>query len=301
MILPLPRTGPSRRWRLAVDDPDQVVELLAPGKADRTHRLRLVHLAVAEERPDLAADGVGDRAVIEVLHESGLVDRGDGADTKRHRRELPEVRHQPGVGVGREPVATHLLTEVVELLLGEAALEERACVVARRRVSLEVDEVATVLSRRCVPEVIEADLVERGQRLVRGDVAAELRRVLVGAHDHRHGVPAHHGAQSALDLRVAGDGLVERRRDRVDIRRVQRADRAATGVLRTLDDPADKMPGAGHAVVLDDGIEGIEPLGRLDGVDVYVTIAGVSVEDLSHLTLGQSLGSRSCAVALAGI
>ncbi len=209
MILPLPRTGPSRRCRLAVDDPDQVVELLAPGKADRAHRLRLVHLAVAEERPNLAADGVGDRAVIQVLHEPGLVDRGDRADTERHRRELPEVGHQPRVGVGREAVAAHLLTEVVELLLGQAALEERARVVARRGVSLEVDEIAAVLGRRCMPEVVETDLIERGQRLVRGDVAAELRRVLVGAHHHRHGVPAHHGAQLALDRRVTGDGLVE--------------------------------------------------------------------------------------------
>ena len=41
--------------QVAVDDPDQVVELLASGEADRAHRLGLVHLAVAEEGPDLAA------------------------------------------------------------------------------------------------------------------------------------------------------------------------------------------------------------------------------------------------------
>ena len=40
--------------QVAVDDEDQVVELLARRQADRAERFRLVGLAVAEERPDLA-------------------------------------------------------------------------------------------------------------------------------------------------------------------------------------------------------------------------------------------------------
>ena len=40
--------------QVAVDDEDQVVELLAHRHRDRAHRLGLVHLAVAEEAPDLA-------------------------------------------------------------------------------------------------------------------------------------------------------------------------------------------------------------------------------------------------------
>jgi hypothetical protein len=43
--------------QVAVDDEDQVVEALAPGHADGAHRLRLVHLAVAHEGPDLAVVG----------------------------------------------------------------------------------------------------------------------------------------------------------------------------------------------------------------------------------------------------
>ena len=37
--------------QVAVDDEDEVVELLAGGEADRAERLGLVHLAVAEEAP----------------------------------------------------------------------------------------------------------------------------------------------------------------------------------------------------------------------------------------------------------
>ena len=48
--------------QVAVDDPDQVVEPLAAGERGRAHRLGLVHLAVAEERPHLASRGLGDPA-----------------------------------------------------------------------------------------------------------------------------------------------------------------------------------------------------------------------------------------------
>ena len=53
---------PVEALEVAVDDPDQVVELLAAGQRGGAHRLGLVHLAVAEERPHLAPVGVGDPA-----------------------------------------------------------------------------------------------------------------------------------------------------------------------------------------------------------------------------------------------
>src|SRR5208337_5329994 len=40
--------------QVAVDDEDEVVEPLTSGERDRAERLRLVHLAVAAEHPDLA-------------------------------------------------------------------------------------------------------------------------------------------------------------------------------------------------------------------------------------------------------
>ncbi len=187
--------------KVAVDDPDQVVEALAAGERGGAHRLGLVHLAVAEERPDLASLGLRDPAGLEVLHEPGLVDRGDRADPERHRRELPELGHQPRMRVRRQTARTgDLLAEAVELLLGEPSLEIRAGVVAGGGVTLEVDEVAPVLRGRRMPEVVVADLVQRRQRLEARDVPAELGRQLVRAHDHRHRVPADDRAQSALDF-----------------------------------------------------------------------------------------------------
>src|SRR5581483_1064679 len=99
----------------------------------------------------------------------------DRADAERHARELPEVGHQPRVWIGAQSAGSRdLLAKAVELLLGEAALEVGARVVARRRVPLEVDEIAGEPVSWSAPEVVEADLVQRRERLERGDVTAEL-------------------------------------------------------------------------------------------------------------------------------
>ena len=54
--------GAVEALQVAVDDEDQVVELLARGEREPGHRLGLVHLAVADERPHLRPAGVGDLA-----------------------------------------------------------------------------------------------------------------------------------------------------------------------------------------------------------------------------------------------
>ena len=66
---------PVEALQVAVDHEDQVVELLARGEADGAEALGLVHLAVAEEDPDLAVGHVDLPAVVHVFHEPRLVDR----------------------------------------------------------------------------------------------------------------------------------------------------------------------------------------------------------------------------------
>ncbi len=88
--------------QVAVDDEREVVEALVRGDVDQAARLRLVHLAVAEERPHVLVGGVLDAAVVQVAVEPRLVDRVHRAEAHRDRRVLPEVRHEPGVRVGRQ-------------------------------------------------------------------------------------------------------------------------------------------------------------------------------------------------------
>ena len=72
------------------------------------------------------------------------------------------------------------------------------------RVALEIDEIAAVAVVGGAPEMDEAGVVERRRRLEAGDVAAELGGFLVGAHHHRHRVPADVAADGLLELAIAG-------------------------------------------------------------------------------------------------
>ena len=101
MILPLPRTGPSSRWRLQLMTQVRLSSFSRPARPMQPSDLRLVALAVAEERPDADVVGLGQAAVAQVAVEAGVVDRHDRAEAHAHRRVLPEVRHQPRVRVAR--------------------------------------------------------------------------------------------------------------------------------------------------------------------------------------------------------
>ena len=138
--------------QVAVDDEDQVVEMLAAGQAKGAERLGLVALAVADEAPHPALAGVGELAGEQVAVVAGLVEGGDWAETHAHGRELPEVGHQPRMRIARQATAgaPDLPAEVVEIVGLQAALEEGPGVDAGGGVTLEVDLVtggAVVLAR----------------------------------------------------------------------------------------------------------------------------------------------------------
>jgi len=60
--------------QVAVDDEDEIVQAFAHRHRNRAHRLRLVHLPIAKERPDLAVSRFDHPAMLHVAHEAGLVD-----------------------------------------------------------------------------------------------------------------------------------------------------------------------------------------------------------------------------------
>jgi hypothetical protein len=117
--------------QVAIDDEDQVVEVLAAGDTEGADRLDLVELAVAEERPDSAGAGVDELPVQQVPVDVRLVDGADRPQPHRHRRELPEVGEEPGVRVAGQAGLADLLPEAVEVLLVETAFDERPGVDAR--------------------------------------------------------------------------------------------------------------------------------------------------------------------------
>ena len=178
-----------------------------------------------------------------------------------------------GCGYEEHAFARDLLAKALELLLGQPALEEGARVDARRRVALDVDEVAAVLGGRRSPEVVEADLVKERGGLERRDVAAELGRLLVRAQDHRDRVPADERADATLHRGVTRERRLFVGVDRVDVG--GRPDVLDGGALaaRALDYSLDQIMGTLGAVLLHDGVEGLEPLLSLDCVDISHCLA----------------------------
>src|SRR5690606_6171483 len=94
--------GTIETLQVAVDHEDEVVELLAHRHGDRAHGLGLVGLPVAEEAPHLPILLGQYSAVLEVTHETRLEDGHHRPQPHRHGRELPEMRHEPRVRIGRQ-------------------------------------------------------------------------------------------------------------------------------------------------------------------------------------------------------
>ena len=156
MILPLPRTGPSRRCRLQLTTKIRLSSFsreampIAPSDSGSS-------ISPSPRNAHTLRSAVfGEAARVQVLQEARLVDRLDRPQPHRHGRELPEVGHQPRVRIRGDALAVDLAAEVERPLLGEAPLEECARVDARRGMALEEDQVAAVVGGRRVPEMVEA-------------------------------------------------------------------------------------------------------------------------------------------------
>ena len=247
--------------QVAVDHEGEVVQAVQGGHLDQAAGFRLVHLAVAEECPDVLLVGVLDAAVLQVLVKACLVDRVHRAQAHGHGGELPEVRHAVRVRVGRQAalLAGVLLAEAVHVVFAQAAFHEGAGVHAGGGVALEEDLVAALWCVLAFEEVVEADLVQRRCGGVGGDVAADLDAGALRAVHHHCGVPAHPAAVALLNLLVAREFRLELGGDGVDqVGRGQRRQRHALGV-GALDQAQHEVAGALRIGFLQQTVEGVHP------------------------------------------
>ena len=208
--------------QVAVHHEDQVVELFARRQRDRSQRLRLVHLAVAEKCPNLAARRLLEAAILQILDEARMVNRLDRAQPHRDRRELPEFRHQPRMRIRTQSSAwLQLAPEILQLLLRNAAFEISARINSRRGVSLEVDDVTVASLGLRAEEMIECHFVERGRGGKGRNMSADAFLNLVRAYHHGQRIPADQALDAPFHLlaarkwRLLPDGnrvLIRRRR-----------------------------------------------------------------------------------------
>ncbi len=172
------------------------------------------------------------------------------------------VRGQAATGV-RE-----LLAEPVELVGAEPTLEEGPGVHAGGRVPLEVHLVATAGVVLAAEEVVEADLVQRRDRRVRRDVAADADARPLRARHHDRGVPPDPRAVAALDDLVTGEVRLVVDADRVDVRRVERCRDRDVALARPLQQVQQDVARSRSALVVDQAVERLDPFTGLDRVDV---------------------------------
>ena len=183
-----------------------------------------------------------------------------------------------GVAGEAEIRGERLAAEVVEILLGEASLQERARVDSGRRVTLEEDLVPGRLVR-AAEEVIEADLVEAGGAGIGGEVAADALETGVRAQHHCQRVPADHPPDAVLHRLVTGEVGLLLGADRVDVARLRQGRKADVQLAGALQEPEQDEAGTLRPGSLDEGIERVEPLRGLDRVDVRELLLEL-VEDL---------------------
>ena len=251
--------------QVAVHDKDQVVEPFAYGEREPGERFRLVHLAIADEGPDLAIDGIQQPAVCEVTHEARLVDRVDRAQAHRPGGELPEVRHQPGVGIRRKPATARLAPVAVQLRLAQAPLEKGSRIDPGGRVRLEVDKVTGLPGTE---EVVEPDLEEVRGRRIACDMAAQFGVGPVGAHHHGKRVPAHDRAQALLDVEIPRELRLVRELHAVAVGRVHHRRHGHAARTRVLEQLPEEEGCALAPFGRNKRIEGVEPFAGFGGVDV---------------------------------
>src|SRR5438876_60829 len=130
-------------------------------------------------------------------------------------------------------------------------------------------EIAGALLRHAVPEMIEADLVERRGRRVARNVAADVR-MLVRAQDHRHRVPARVRADPILDVLIARNAHLPVDRNRVDVRGIRGKRHVRARSARSVDQLLDQKVRAIGPLDGEDGGERVQPFPRFLRVQVFL-------------------------------
>ena len=292
MTLPLPRTGPSSRWRL------QFTTNTRLSRCSRPAMPRAPMVSGSSNSPSPTKHHTRLSAVsampagVEVAADMGLGDGVERSEAHRDRRVLPELGHQARMRVGGEPVGAHLEAEVVQLLLGEPALDEGPGVDAGGGMALEVDLVAGPAAVLPPEEVVEPHLVEGGRAGVGGQVAADGLRADVGPDHHHRGVPADEGPDPPLEVLVTGEVRLLVGGDGVDVGGRDGGREVHLLLPGPLEDPHQQIARPGPTVDVDDVVERVEPLGRLDRIGVGKLMAHSVEQHLPMLAPHGLCGKR---------
>ena len=120
------------------------------------------------------------------------------------------------------------------------------------------------------PEVVEADVVQRRRRGEAGDVAAEVTGLAVGAHHHRHRVPADDRADAPFQFGVAGALGFQLRGDGVDVLGGRGERQVSARTTGQLDHAFQQLMRALRPFDINDGLQRLDPLLGFQRVRIVV-------------------------------
>src|SRR5450631_2473379 len=102
--------------------------------------------------------------MLEIAHEPSLKYRRHGTQSHRHCGKLPEVRHQPRMGIGRQAATLDFLPETHQLAFVQPAFKVGTRIDSGTRMSLHKNHVPGMRSALGAPKMIEAHLIEGRSR-----------------------------------------------------------------------------------------------------------------------------------------
>jgi hypothetical protein len=158
--------------------------------------------------------------------------------------------------------------------------------------ALDVQQVARMAVTGGAPEMVEADVVKRGRTGEAGDVAAQVAGAAVGAHHHRHRVPAQDAADLPLKAGVARHGRLQVWRDGVDVLGGGLERQHRPSPPRHLDHALQQLVGALRAVVREHGVHRLDPFLGFGRIEVGVEDVLQRIHEASRwLARGASSGA----------
>ena len=169
--------------------------------------------------------GVLQAAMLQITHKAGMENRADRANAHGAGGELPEIRHQPRMGVAGQALGAGLacgyfLTVMFKIDFAQTPLKKGPGVDPRRRVRLVEHQVAVEAVTAGTEEVIETHLEQIRRTGVAGDMATQFAISLIGPHHHGQRIPAHDRSQPLFSGEVARKARLLLHTDTVDVGRV---------------------------------------------------------------------------------
>src|SRR5258706_2486807 len=125
--------------------------------------------------------------------------------------------------------------------------------------SLEIDQVPTMLRVRRVPEMIEPDAKQGSYRSKGGDVPTQLVVVLVRFRHHDHRVPAAEGTDALLERMISRRTLFQVRRNRIEVGGVERERNIRARSSRLVDQPLEQIVSSLGTFAVENRFERIQP------------------------------------------